>query len=155
MSEYEKLLARAAKLCSSVEKCSDDVKEKLLGWGLNEAAVEQAISYLKKNNFLDDARYAEFFVKDKLKFNKWGRVKIAYALRRKQVPAEAVDHALEKIDQSEYEDILDQLIIAKSRSVGEMKQATARAKILRFAAQRGFTSEEIYDSLKRLSLQKI
>ena len=73
MSEYEKLLARAAKLCSSAEKCSHEVKEKLLVWGLNETAAEQAISYLKKNNFLNDARYAQFFVKDKLKFNKWGK----------------------------------------------------------------------------------
>jgi len=150
MSEYEKLLARAAKLCSSAEKCSHEVKEKLLAWGLNETAAEQAISYLKKNNYLNDARYTQFFVKDKLKLNKWGRMKIAYALRRKQVPGDTIDHALDTIDQSQYEDILDQLIIAKSRSAGDIKRATARAKIFRFAAQRGFTSEEIYDSLKRI-----
>ena len=150
MSDYEKLLAKAAKLCSSAEKCSQDIKEKLISWGLNEPAAEKAISNLKKNNFLDDKRYAQFFVRDKLKFNKWGRVKIAYALRRKQVPAETIDHALETIDQSEYEDILDQLITTKSRSAGTIRQSTVRAKILRFAAQRGFTSEEIYDSLKRI-----
>ncbi len=150
MPEYEKLLARAAKLCSSAEKCSHDVKEKLFAWGLNEPATEKAISYLKKNNFLDDERFAQFFVKDKLKFNRWGRVKIAYALRRKQLPSETIDQALEMIDQSEYEGILDKLIKAKSRSVEDIKQATGRARILRFAAQRGFTSEEIYDSLKRI-----
>ncbi|MEX0980890.1 MAG: regulatory protein RecX [Bacteroidales bacterium] len=150
MSEYEKAVAKAAKLCSSAEKCSRDVKEKLFAWGLNEAAAEKVISYLKKNNFLDDKRYAQFFVKDKLKFNKWGRVKIAYALRRKQLPAETIDHALKTIDRSEYEEILDRLITEKIRSAGEIKQAIVRAKILRFAAQRGFTSEEIYDSLKRI-----
>lgn len=150
MSDYEKLVARAAKICSTAEKCSHDIREKLVSWGSNEAETEKTISYLKKNQFLDDKRYAQFFVKDKLKFNKWGRIKIAYALRRKQIETGVIENAIEAIDESLYEEILDQLIAAKIKTVGNIQQAAGKAKILRFAAQRGFTSEEIFNSLKRL-----
>jgi regulatory protein len=150
MSDYEKLVARAAKICSTAEKCSYDIREKLVSWGSNEAEAEKTISYLKKNQFLDDKRYAQFFVKDKLKFNKWGRVKIAYALRRKQIEAEVIENAIETIDEAQYEEILDQLLEAKIKSVGNIRQAAGKAKILRFAAQRGFASEEVFGSLKRI-----
>lgn len=150
MSDYEKFVGRAAKICSTAEKCSYDIREKLVSWGINEAEAEKAISYLKKNQFLDDKRYAQFFVKDKLKFNRWGRIKMAYALRRKQIDAEIIGDAIGTIDESLYEEILDQLIAAKIKSVGNIHQAAGKAKILRFAAQRGFTSEEIFSSLKRL-----
>ena len=150
MSDYEKCVGRAAKICSTAEKCSYDIREKLISWGINEEETEKAISYLKKNQFLDDKRYAQFFVKDKLKFNRWGRIKIAYALRRKQIETEIIENALGTIDESIYEEILDQLITTKIKSAGNIHQAAGKAKILRFAAQRGFTSEEIFGSLKRL-----
>jgi regulatory protein len=150
MSDYEKNVARAAKICSTAEKCSYDIREKLVSWGINEVEAEKAISYLKKNQFLDDKRYAQFFVKDKLKFNKWGRIKMAYALRRKQIETEVIEDAIETIDASLYEEILDQLIAAKIKAGGNIHQAAGKAKILRFAAQRGFTSEEIFSSFRRL-----
>jgi regulatory protein len=150
MSDYEKLVGRAAKICSTAEKCSYDIREKLISWGINEAEVEKAISYLKKNQFLDDNRYAQYFVKDKLKFNRWGRIKIAYALRQKQIEAETIENAFATIDETLYDEILDQLISAKIKTVGNIHHAAGKAKILRFAAQRGFTSEEIFGSLKRL-----
>lgn len=153
MSDYEKFVGRAAKICSTAEKCSYDIREKLINWGLNEQEAEKAISYLKKNHFLDDNRYAQFFVKDKLKFNKWGRIKIAYALRRKQIETEIIEKAIGTIDESLYEELLDQLITTKIKSAGNIHQASGKAKILRFAAQRGFTSEEIFSSLKRLEKQ--
>jgi regulatory protein len=150
MSVYEKSVARAAKICSAAEKCSYDIRGKLIAWGLNDEEAEKAISHLKKNNFLDDKRYAQFFVKDKLKFNKWGRMKMTYALRRKQIPEEIIENAIETIDDALYEALLDQLIIEKIKTAGNMHTAAGKAKIFRFAAQRGFTSEEIFSSLKRL-----
>ncbi len=150
-TDYEKAVEKAARLCSQSEKCSYDIREKLTAWGLNEAESENAISYLKKNKFLDDERYAQSFVKDKLKFNKWGRIKIAYSLRRKQIREEIIENVIETIDESFYNALIDQLIAAKIEAIGKVRTPAGKAKIFRFAAQRGFTSEEIIDSLKRLN----
>ncbi|MEX0986719.1 MAG: regulatory protein RecX [Bacteroidales bacterium] len=152
MADYNKLLSRAAKLCSTSEKCSHDVLEKLRNWGLEEEEALKAIKYLEDNKFLNDNRYARFFVRDKLRFNKWGRIKISYALRNKKVPSEIIEAALDTIDNEEYESALEQLLEAKIRSVGNIKEARGKAKILRFAAQRGFTSEETFRALGRLKI---
>lgn len=151
MAEYEKLLARAAKLCSTSEKCSHDVRNKLTTWGLDEQQAEKAIARLVEQKFIDDARFASYFVKDKLKFNKWGRIKIGYALRQKELPDEIIHAALEEIDESTYSEILDQLIRQKARSAGDLQIPANKAKVLRFAAQRGFSAEEIYRGLDRLA----
>jgi len=53
---------------------------------LDAEEADKAIARLVEQKFIDDARFARYFVKDKLKFNKWGRIKIGYALRQKGLP---------------------------------------------------------------------
>lgn len=149
MSDYSHLLNRAAKLCSSGEKCTHDVRIKLIDWGLESDEAHKAINYLIENKFIDDGRFAKFYVKDKLKFNKWGKIKITYSLRQKQISSNLIEDAISAIDPQEYTEILDQLISSKIRSVGSLKTAANKAKVLRFAAQRGFSSEDIFASIAR------
>jgi regulatory protein len=148
--ENEKLLAMAAKYCSTAERCRKEVRDKLVGWGMKEEAIETAIDALEEQQFIDEARYAGYFVRDKLKFNQWGRIKIAYALRNKQLPDTVIRESLSAIDDDEYTAILDKLVRQKAASIGNIKSAQGKGKLLRFAAQRGFTSEEIYDAIDRM-----
>lgn len=150
MADYEKIVARAAKICSTSEKCSNDMRTRMIAWGLDAEETEKAIDWLVEQKFVDDARFAHYFVKDKLKFNKWGRIKIGYALRQKQLPDDVINEALEAIDASAYTEILDQLIRQKARSAGDLLVPANKAKVLRFAAQRGFSAEEIYRAIDRL-----
>ena len=53
---------------------------------------------------------------DKLRFNKWGRIKIAYELQKRNIPAPIRSEALEGIDEKEYADILQSLLKAKKKS---------------------------------------
>ncbi len=146
---YKQLLDRAAKLCSSGERCTHDIKEKLQQWGMKETDIEKAITFLTENKFIDDARYTRYFVKDKFRFNKWGKVKIAYSLRQKKIPSELIETAVDSIDPDEYNELLDILISEKIRSTGSIRKASNKAKVFRFAAQRGFKSEEIYNAFDR------
>jgi regulatory protein len=148
--DYKQALARAARYCSTAERCSKDVRDKLILWGLNEENSDRALAELVKEKFIDDERYASYFVKDKLKFNKWGRRKIYYALRNKQIPDSTISEALEQINEDDYLAMLDKLLFEKARSAGSVKSASGKAKLFRFASQRGFTSEEIYAAIERL-----
>jgi regulatory protein len=150
MADYKKTLDRAAKLCSTSEKSSQDMRTKMISWGLDEQEADKALAYLVEQEFIDDARFARYFVKDKLKFNKWGRIKIGYALRQKRLPDAVIEEALGEIDEARYTEILDQLIAQKIRSAGDPAVPANKAKVLRFAAQKGFSAEEIYRSLDRL-----
>lgn len=150
MNDYKQILDRAARICSSNEKCSYDIREKMISWGLESEEADEAVRYLVENKFIDDSRFASYFVRDKLKFNKWGRVKIRFALRQKHIDEDITEDCLSQIDPLLYQEILDELLKNKIKSIGSIQTAANKAKLLRFAAQRGFTSSEIFASIDRL-----
>ena len=153
MSEYRRILDKAARICSSSERCSNDIREKMLSWGLEPVEADNAVRFLIENKFIDDSRFATYFVRDKLKINKWGRIKIRFALRQKKVDEGIIEECLAQINETLYNEILDELLQSKIKSIGSIKVAANKAKLLRFAAQRGFTSSEIFTSIDRINLQ--
>lgn len=150
MNEYKQILDRAARICSGSEKCSHDIKQKMILWGLGEEDAEKALAYLVENKFIDDRRYAGYFVRDKLRFNKWGRTKISFSLRQKNIDELIIEDCISEINPELYMEIIDEIIRNKMKSVGSIKIAANKAKVLRFAAQKGFTSSEIFDALDRI-----
>lgn len=129
---------RAAAICARSEQSSGDISARLVKWGLSSRDADQVLSQLIEQSFIDDERYARAFVKDKFAFNGWGRVKIAYQLRQKGIPAEHITDALTAIDEDQYRQRLIELLIAKWRSVNHNDSRTAWAAMMRFAASRGF-----------------
>ena len=117
MGDYRKNLERAARLCSNREKCRFDVAQKMRSWGMAETEVNQALRYLEEEKFIDDERFARYFVKDKLRFNQWGRIKIQHALLQKRVEEDIITAALEEIDEATYASLLDELVRKKARSL--------------------------------------
>lgn len=69
-------LLRLSALCSQAEHCSYEMTEKMRRWGMADTAVARVMEYLMEHKFVDDERYARAFVKDKIKYNKWGRRKV-------------------------------------------------------------------------------
>lgn len=149
MTEAE-MLHRAAAYCSAAERCIYDVEKKIKAAGLSPEESERIISRLISEKFIDESRFARYFVADKLRFNKWGRIKIAYELRNKNIPASIRTEALEAIDENEYEDILLSLLRAKKKSVKGKDERDIFTKLLRFAAGRGFESGEAIRCLKQI-----
>lgn len=149
LSESE-ALHRAAAYCSTAERCIQDVEKKILAAGLSREAAERIISYLIKEKFIDESRFCRSFVNDKLRFNKWGRVKIAYELRKKNVPSSASSEALAAMDEKEYRDILLSLLKMKKRGLKGKDERDIFHKLLRFAAGRGFESKETIQCLRQL-----
>ena len=96
------MLHRAAAYCSAAERCIQDVQKKIDAAGLPPDASERIIARLLKERFIDESRYTRFFVNDKLRFNKWGRVKIGYELYKKNIPSPIREESLAAIDEGEY-----------------------------------------------------
>jgi len=140
---YDEAIHRAAAYCSASEKCASDVSEKLSSWGVSSAENANIVAYLTKENFLNEERFVRAFVNDKFRFNKWGKIKIAYALRAKNISAEMIQAALENFDENEYFDILTELLKLKAQGLKYKDEYDKRAKLFRFAQSRGFESREI------------
>jgi len=146
--KYKEALERAAALCSSQERNTRYMLRKLSEWDVSEQDAGKIIQKLKDEKFLDDERYASFFVKDKFRFNRWGRIKIRYALRQNGIPEQAIETALNQINQEEYEKVCRELLAQKSAALKETGSYEKKARLLRFASQRGFETDLIYKILQ-------
>ncbi len=140
----EEALSRLQNLCSTQEKCSGDVREKLRQWSINSEDQEIIIRKLVKDKFVDDNRFAGFFVRDKQKINKWGREKIRYALIHKGLNKEIIDEALLSLPVENFEDSLRELLQRKSRELSKYEPYEKKNRLIRFAVQRGFDYDLIF-----------
>jgi regulatory protein len=140
-------LNKAMTLCSRQELCSEDVRNKLLIWGVVKDDIEKIISILIKENFINESRYATAFVRDKFNYNKWGKIKITAHLRAKKLSPDIIRTALDLIDNEQYVKILRGLINDHRRSVKAKNQYDLKAKLLRYGLSKGFESSLLYDML--------
>ena len=115
-----------------------DIEAKLSRYDLTEEERTRILRHLVEEKYVDDRRYAEAFVRDKYRFNKWGRIKIAQGLRMKNIDSETIKSAMEAIDEAEYLSILRDLIKAKRKSTTGKNDYEINGKLMRFATGRGF-----------------
>jgi len=146
---YEQALRRLAAYCSRAERCVWDVRRKMDAWEIPAEQQNQIIRQLQKNKFLDEERYCKAFVNDKSKYNRWGIYKIKFELRRKQIPEALIREALKNLNPEENRERLRLLIEQKKKLVKGKSEFEIRQKLLRFAASRGFSQEEIEKVLQK------
>jgi len=143
---------KAAFLCSRSEHCASDVREKLKLWGLSAEDAELVIIKLVEEKYIDDERFARAYVKDKFRFNHWGKQKIAFMLRSKNISSEIMELAFEEIEDECYSDELRKILTDKEKSVKAKDKYDKRNKLMRFAMGRGFESSQISAVLKELGI---
>ena len=146
----EEARLKAEAYCSLSEHCKSEVLGKLQQWGAPEETWEAILNHLEKERYVDESRYATFFVRDKYRFNQWGRVKIAQALRMKHIPSACIDEAMEEIDEQEYLNILTSLLKKKVRSIKASNDYERNGKLVRFAAGHGYEIGDILLCMKRM-----
>lgn len=143
--EFDRLLEKARYLCSRTEKCSSEILMKLGEWGMSdEGDRNRALSLLVDEKFVDDTRYADHYISDKVRFNKWGIEKVRAMLRGKGLSPEIVAGAIEKIDRDEYLHILREELLKKRRTIKPVNRFDLKGKLFRFAASRGYEYDLIY-----------
>lgn len=147
---YKSALTKAMHLCAGREYCSDDIRGKLSSWGIEERDKSRIIEALIANNFINERRYAEAFVKDRFRHKRWGRLKISAQLRSKRISQEIIDSALETLDKDEYRQVLGDILASHRKSVKAKNQYDLKGKLMRFGLSKGFESQLLYDILGEL-----
>lgn len=148
----EKALNIAAGICSRKECCTQDIKEKLQKWELPEDEIARVLACLHRHKFIDDRRFATFYARDKFRFNKWGRQKIAQMLRQKQIDPAIIREALDQLPSEDYDATCLALLKGKLKTLKDDTPIRIKGKLVRFAAGRGFGLDTINRCLSRLSL---
>ncbi len=147
-------LERAARLCSSREHTVSDISTKLTEWGLSPENTKKAIDLLIKEKYIDESRYAGYFVKDKFRLSKWGRIKIRYALLRKQIPEKIIEEAIDGIDKEAYRETCLELLRQKDRTLKKESILRRKSKLMQFAIQRGFETGLVYEVIEEVTGNK-
>ena len=145
-TEEEAFLQLAA-LCANAEHCQYEMLEKMKRWELSEEAQARVMAQLIEERYVDDRRYARAFVKDKIRYNKWGHRKVQQGLWMKRIDKEIQDEVLDEIDEKEYLDVLKPLLKQKRKSIKANSDYELNQKLVRFAYGRGFTFDIIRQCL--------
>ena len=145
-TEEEAVLQLAA-LCANAEHCQYEMLEKMKRWELSDEAQARVMARLIEERYVDDRRYARAFVKDKIRYNKWGRRKVQQGLWMKRIDKEIQDEVLDDIDEKEYLDVLKPLLKQKRKSIKANSDYELNQKLVRFAYGRGFTFDIIRQCL--------
>jgi regulatory protein len=138
---YRQALTKMMAMCSQSERCRYDIVAKLRQWELSENEIAEAIEYLVKERFLNEERFVRFYVNDKLRFNKWGKIKLSFMLRQKQIPEPIIHEELSQISDDLYLKTLRNLLISKVKSVKGATDYERKGKLAVFAQSHGFEAE--------------
>lgn len=136
-------LNKAAAYCTLCERCRYEVTAKLTAWGVAHTAQERILQRLEKEGFVNENRYCRAFVNDKVRFNRWGRMKIIAAMREKRLQQNDITDAIAQIDEEQYMEALRSVVDGKRKELKNNDDYTSRQKIMRFAASRGFEPQLI------------
>lgn len=147
--ERNAALVRMADLCARSEQCEAEILQKLLRLGLGHADAEGVVAELVERRFIDDARYAAAFARDKVRFAGWGRLKIRAALAAKRIPSATVNEAIAAVEAADYDDALMRAARAKARSL-DLDDPADRNRLLRHIASRGFEPSKACEALAML-----
>jgi regulatory protein len=147
---FQEALKRASELCSRSEKCSYEIEQKCHEWQLTDEETTGVKDYLIREKFIDHQRYASSYVNDKFRFNQWGKIKLAYALRMKHIEEVYIREALAGLPEENYHKVLLGLLTAKARTIKEKDSYTRRGKLLAFAQSRGFENDEAIRIIEQL-----
>ncbi len=109
----EEALQKAKHYCAYQERCHSEVKEKLYSFGLYKEDVNELLSQLISDNYLNEERFAIQYAGGKFRIKQWGKVKIKFSLKQKQVSEYCIKKALAAIDENEYNRTLAKLFEQK------------------------------------------
>lgn len=135
---FERALNRVQSLCARQERCSTDIRLKLRQWKVLPDDIEKIITKLIKDNFINDERYAYMYARDKSKFNKWGPIKILYALKTKHIPEDIIKSVLLEIEPTQNDKALFDLLKNKAKTIKAKSTYDLKAKLIRFGISRGY-----------------
>ena len=140
------------KYCAYQERCESEIRTKMERFNIKSSDKDIIIKTLRAEKFVDDQRYANSFVKGKMNANKWGRIKIRYALRQKRISDDAIDLAMDSIEEEDYKSLIQDLAVKKMNKIkGEYSDYEKRQKTAVYLQSKGFETDLIFKIVNKIT----
>ncbi len=145
----EQALQKLRHYCGYQERCHQEVKEKLYSLGVRKNEHDGIIASLIEDNYLNEERFAIAFAGGKFRMKQWGRVKIKYELKQRQVSEYCIKKALKQIDEKEYLSVLQKLGDDRYASLKAEQYLVRKKKTMDYLLQRGFELELVRQVMEK------
>ncbi len=136
--------------CAYQERCHQEVRQKLTTMHIIPEAIDIIIVHLLEHNFLNEERFAKTFVSGKLKIKQWGRRRLTYELKKKDVFKVNINQALSEIENEEYVGIFNDLAEKRVNSIKETDKFKKRKKLIDYLLYKGWESHLVYEKANEL-----
>ena len=147
-------LKKVQEYCAYQERCHKEVRNKLFELGLVANEIDDIIVKLIEENFLSEERFATQFARGKFRMKNWGRVKISFELRQKNITDVLIKKALKEIDEDVYMTVLLRLYtshIEKQKGALQIK----KLKTFKYLQQKGYEASCINEVAKSFNPKKL
>ena len=147
----QQALQSLMRMCARSERSSGDALRLMKRWGLADEDARKVLVRLQNERFIDDARYAEAFVRDKLNLSGWGAYKIKMTLRAKGVAKEIIDDVVAPmLAETNMAERLEEIMRRRMRTLKYNSAYDAKTKLIRFAASRGYEIDEAIECASKI-----
>ena len=147
----QQALQSLMRMCARSERSSGDALRLMKRWGVADDEARKVLARLQAERFIDDRRFAEAFVRDKLNLSGWGAYKIKMSLRAKGVAREIIEEVVSQmIDATDMKERLEDIMQRKMRTLKYSSTYEAKTKLIRFAASRGYDIEEAVECASKI-----
>lgn len=148
----EQALERLSALCAKGERAESDARRLMYQWRISTVDQEKIMEYLTKNRYIDNRRYAEAYVREKVRFSGWGEYKIRAGLSAKGINREIADEVLSSIDTQTINDRLHERLYKKNQTITTDNSRDRYARLMRYGLSLGYEYEVVSKTVERLTL---
>lgn len=148
-------LAKIYRYCAYQERSHLEVKKRLFDYGLRSDEVDQLLSKLITDGFVNEERFAKAYAGGKFRMKKWGRMMIENELNALGLSSRNITRGLKEIEAGDYEKALQQLLDKKNSQLNEPDVFKKRDRMAKYAIGRGYEPELVWQMLKKMKIERI
>ena len=136
--------------CSYQDRCHKEVKAKLKSFKISSDELNEIVSNLIKDNYLNESRFSKSFVRGKFNIKNWGKVRIVNELKLRNISIYNINLGLKEIDDQDYINKLEDIFNKKLSSLSNINSNLKRKKIISYLLYRGWESNLIFSKVNEI-----
>ena len=139
--------------CSYQDRCTKEEEDKLYSFSVSQSEKDEILTYLIENNFINEERFAQSFVRGKHNYKFWGKNRIVNELKFRNISSRIITIALKEIPEETYLENFHQLAEKHWNNITERKGQKKNKKFVDFLLRKGYETNLIYEKLNELEVR--
>ena len=127
-----------------------EVYKKLRTFSSYKSDINEVIGKLISNDYLNETRFSESFVRGKFKNKNWGRIRLRLELKKRSISKKNIEIAMRQIDEDDYQNKFKERFYFLVEKFKNEKKISMKKKIFDYFNYRGWENSIIYNEINKL-----